>query len=410
VFQRQLNSFTFSIFVLSFFLPIFSYAQVSLKFSHETLFDSNVFNNYEGVSDIVNQPNIQLFYQTSTDKSAFQIGYDGSLVYFSEFQSRQFQVHQIEIAGKRLLSENGLSLSWGMSGSKRLNQADYEYYNYQYGNGFITFLNNTKPFKLFSFGAEGEYRNYDYLTQFNYWTLGGFIRYSFFFQSKTTLIGKLSAGFKKFTESIYNEEDILEIVDTPGKGKGRGWGNGNNENGQEDVNRVVRLESPSQTIFKWIGILRLAQSLGSRTGLALQGEIQKIPGGGGRFLTGQDSGYESNDVLFDDPFSYERLGATVELTQLLPWKIMMKSGFGYAEKAYDRPAYDWDGNPLEDTTRFDQITSYWMSFKKSIPLKSYIRRMVFSFNYYNSRNESNDLYYQYSHLIKQLAVQLELGP
>ena len=156
VFQLQSNSNIFLIFILSLFLPIFSYAQVGLKFSHETLFDSNVFNNYESVSDIVHQPNIHLFYQNSTDKSAFQIGYDGSLVYFSEFQNRQFQVHQIEIAGKRLLSEDGLSLSWGVSGSKRLNQTDYEYYNYQYGNGFITFLNNTTPFQIFSFGAKGE--------------------------------------------------------------------------------------------------------------------------------------------------------------------------------------------------------------------------------------------------------------
>jgi len=411
-FQKISNKHLLLQLILTLYLPVFLYAQIGLKLTHETLFDSNVFNNYENISDIVHQPNIHVFYQISKDNIAIQTGYNGSLVTFSESQNRQFHSHQIEIAGKHLLSKNGSSLSWGISGSKRFNKSDYDYYDNQYGNGFITYLNNTNPYRIYSFGIEGDFRKYDYLKQFNYWTAEGSIRYSIFFQSKTTLIGRWIAGFKQFTEPFYSEEEIIDVLDTYGKGKGHGSGkgSGSNQNMAEEVTQVVRIESPRQAVFKWIGILRLAQSLGSQTGLAIQGEIQKIPEGGGRFLSGQDSGYENNDVLFDDPYSYERLGASLELTKVLPWKIVGKTGFEYAEKTYDRPVYDWDGNPLEGINRSDKIKLFWLSFKKSIFLNGVIRRLVFSFNHYNASNQSNDLYYKYTQQINQLSMQLVLGP
>ena len=176
----------------------------------------------------------------------------------------------------------------------------------------------------------------------------------------------------------------------------------------DEVNRTVQIESPREGVVQWISSLRLAQSLGRRTGIAVEGIVQRIPDGGSRVISGQDSGYETDDDLFDDPYSYDSDALMIELTQLLPLRIQVKVGCEMQEKRYDRKAYDLDNNPVGGMLRVDNRTEWWITLRKTIPSKTVLRSFNLFFNYASIENESNDAYFDYTDRVSSFGLTLSL--
>jgi hypothetical protein len=174
------------------------------------------------------------------------------------------------------------------------------------------------------------------------------------------------------------------------------------------VNRTVRKVQPGKSVLQVAGLLRVAQSVFEGTGIAVQGLVRRNPRANGLFASFQDSGYEEEDPLYDDPYSYETDALSVEATQMLFWGMSLKLGWDAQDKRYSYAAYDMDGSPLPDTDRRDRRTSVWVSLKKTLPVKGFSPNPVLSLSFSAMRNRSNDPYYDYSNRVSSAGLSFGL--
>ena len=79
--------------------------------------------------------------------------------------------------------------------------------------------------RIWVLGATSKIQDYETLPLFSFWEHRLFLRGSFFFRTKTTVIGTIQAGYKQYRESVVNEELIEETIETAGNGNGPGHGN-----------------------------------------------------------------------------------------------------------------------------------------------------------------------------------------
>jgi len=395
----------FFFFVIILLFPGAVNAQVGMQISYWAVFDGNVFRNYENLPDIVHQPNLSLFYNRMSDKGRFRIFYEGSFAHFNEFTTRQFHQHHAGLNGSNLLGDSGPVLSWGLRGGKRFNRSDYEYYDYRYGSAYINLRFDGAGNRIWVLGATSKVQDYEKLPLFSFWEHRLFLRSSFFFRTKTTLISTIQAGYKHYWESVINEELIEETIETAGNGNGPGNGN---QHGRRDSTstHVVQVESSGGSIFQWSAVMRLAQSLGSSTGLAIQGRIQRNPKGGGRVLTGQDSGYESEDVLYDDPYNYNSDEIFTEWTQRLPWQLMLKAGGEIQWKRYDHNVSDTEFAPVLNVLRSDKRIAWWATLQKIFPMKAFLGSVTVYISYTSIQNDSNEPYFQYTNRMTNLGLKI----
>ena len=381
------------------------YSQFGGELSYWTVFDGNAFRNYEELSDVVYEPRATFYYDIASESMDYRIFYEGSLYLFDEFSSRQFHNHSVGVVGSRYVTEEGSQLRWGINGGKRFNRVDYQFYDFRHAAGYVNLRLSDAGRGSWLLGIRGHFQDYDVLPEFSFWETGGFVRRTFFFATKTTLIARVGAGIKKFTQAEVSEETIQQNVPA---GHGKGKGKGNNQGEEEVETQVILLETPGEGIFQWLASLRIAQSLGNKTGLAFEGSVQRNPGDGGRVLIGQDSGYESDEDLFDDPYSYDSDELLIELTRMLPWNTQFKAGFEVREKRYDRFAYDSEGEPVEGVFRDDTQRLIWVSLRKSFPVKGLFRTIAVVFNYTHLTNISSDVYFDYANQVVGLGMHITI--
>ena len=384
---------------MMFFQSMKGQAQWGASFTAWTVFDGNAFRNYEQLSDRVVQPEATLFYDLVSDPSRMRFWYEGSLVLFDEYQARQFHSHRAGLTARHDLGKIGSMLSWGLQGGRRFNRTEHSYYDYRNATGYLQLRIDGGRWGIWQAGIRGRYQEYTELPEFSFREADGFLKANFSLPTRTTLIGRFEAGIKDFVQGEISEELIQETVPLPGNGNGRGNGKGNagglDDGGGQTVTQVVLVESPRAAIFRWIGSVRLAQSLGSKTGLAVEGILQRVPEEGGRVLSGQDSGYETDDDLFDDPYSYESETLLVELTRMLPLGFEFKAGHELHEKHYHRIANDLNGEAVDGSRREDSQSRFWASLRKPFPARGLFQSIQLSLNYSYIRNDSNDAYFHY---------------
>ena len=376
------------------------FCQFGGNISQWTVFDDNAFKNYENISDIILQPSLTLFYDIEKETKRLQFFYDGSFAHFDEYTTRQFWSHSIGVTGNYMLAESKSFMTWGVQADKRLNQAEYDYYNYQNYSGYLDFRFENTGNAMWNFNVYARARTYQTLPEFNFLEISSYVRRSFFLPTKTTVIGQVQLGYKKFTEPSVDELIIENIMTERGKGWGKGKGQQNNPAVSDSIAATyLTVEAQDLAQMQWLGLLRIAQSVLPKTGLAVQGLLRRNISGEGRIITGQDGGYEDEDYLFDDPYSYDSDELSLELTQIVPWNIQAKIGFDYAEKRYNRNAYDLNGEIIDGTKRTDTVNLYWLSVQKTFPIKNIVQSLQFVFSYTKIDNNSNDLFFDHSNQI-----------
>ncbi len=384
------------------------YSQAGLNISYGTVLDGNAYRNYENISDVIYQPQLSLFYNYSFENGNVRFFYNGSVFLFDEFTTRRYFFHNIGVTGTWRSYESAPLMLWGIQGSRRFNQDEYVYYNYELIQGYVNFRFDKNTTNDWVMGTQLKYRNYKELPEFSFLESAAFIRSSFFLKTRTTIITNIQAGYKEFIEPVESYE-YIEEMDLGQSGRGKGKGKGGNASGQGEVHdRTVQVESEGSSVFQLFGSLRIAQSLAAKTGMALEAAMQRNPSGGVRVLSGQDSGYETNDELYDDSYSYDMEEISLELTQILPWSIRLKLGSSYTVKKYDRPVYDPEGNILEGTQRKDTVPVLWAYFEKTLRIKGFARSLLVFLNYLYLNNESNDEYYSYSNQIISLGCSVTI--
>ncbi len=376
--------------------------KIGLRCSFWTVFDDNAFRNYQMLSDVVYQPDAVLYYSRRTEQSGFLMDYEGSFTLFKNYSNRKFQHHFIGLSGDRRLGGSGnASLYWGVRGGRRWNESEYAYYNYGTASGYLT-LRFTGQKGSVGMGVSSQVQKFKELGQFDFYEIRAHVQPTLTLPTRTTLIGQFQLGYKKFTESVVSQEVIQRTVTMVWNGKGWIRGTGNPNRPKQDsvrtriIERLITVTAPGKSVLQFTGLGRVAQSIFPGTGIALQAVIRRNLKQDGRFLSFQDSGYEQEDVLFDDPYSYASDEWSFEWTQLLPWNLNLKAGWDWKNKRYSYLAYDAGGNPLTGTSRKDRKENLWMTLKKSVKIKGLALSPVLYVAYSRCANRSNDAYYEYT--------------
>jgi len=385
----------------------FAYCQLGLHITTETRIDGNAYSNYEQISDIIYMPGISLDYSVAGEKSTTRVFYNCAASLFSEYSNRQFYLHRIGINGLYRTSDTAPLVSWGLQGGGRFNRDVYAYYNYRNIDAYVHVSLDGSETHTLVYGARYSYRSYLELPEFSYADVNGFIRASLYLKTRSTVIWYIRGGLKNYLQPEINRTSLIDDF-TEGRGNGYGRNSHGSGNSNDSTNpRNITVTASGDMVFQVYTSLRVAQSLGEKTGAALELAIQRNPSGDGRFLSGQDSGYETNDDLYDDPYSYEMDELSGEINRLLPFGARLHLGAAYAVKQYQRGAYNLEGSLLEESRR-DNVSTAWAMIRKIFPVGGNITSIGIYLRYFYIENESNDLYYNYSNSVFSAGLDLSI--
>ena len=388
--------------LLTFLLSLPAAGQTGLNIAVQTLFDGNTFRNYENIPDIINQPEIMLYHTVPWVYGSFNIFYSGGASFFRDYSLRRYYSHAIGITGSALFSPTAPKVTFGLQSGGRYNREEYNYYDYRSLDAHCRVDFDTHEMYRLSAGSRFSMRDYRYLSEFSNYELAAYVKTSLFLKTHTTIIILVQPGYKSFFDNEINSESIEEM-DWSAKGSGRGWGRNRTPGGTEEASDV-RIVNPGDRVLQLAGSIRAAQSLGAKTGIAAEYGLQRNQQGESRILTGQDSGYETNDDLFDDPYNYDLDRFTAEFTRILPMNIRFQAAGSYSDKRYDRPAFDIDGEQKDGIDRTDQVTVCRGTLSKTFPFRGPMISMTLAAHYMLIKNVSNDPYYNYKNTISSLAL------
>jgi len=390
------------------------------------LIDGNAFRNYEAIQDQVVQPSFTLYYFRPFNNVAFRLYYTGTGTAFKNFPQRRFLYQTGGMNGSYSSDESRFSFYWGAELDFRDNEPAYAYYEYHQNSTYFNMKADWHEMTATYGGLSTLSRKYKLLPQFDFREISGFLRQNIYLPTRTTVMGSVTLGRKRFVETVLSDKAVDEVADVTdpedsrgGNGRGNGQGNGQG-NGYGRGGTIAAIPVPTaeiesvyasmqgKSVTRMQLSLRLAQSLTEQTGLAVEVSQNRSLSGQGRYLSYQDGGYEENDLLFDDPYNYDFESIFLELTQILPFSVQLKTGWQGWDKRYYYPAFDMEGNPVYDENRSDQKQSVWIQLSRVFP-KIYLFQSTRIFlSYAGFKNRSNDPFYTYSGYVAMFGWQIQI--
>ncbi len=280
-------------------------ADTGVKASLYYSYDSNAFHNYLGLNDKIGRGNLYFNYDNEGENDILRVYYQANYFRFQNYQDRNFLYHEMGLAYVRSIAGGSYFYS-GIKVSNRSNKELYNYYNY---NQFLAYVNVKSPWlgNHFQGGYRLRERTYKNLDGFSYWEHYVFLRLNRSFKTKTSLTMESSYGYKNYLAQTF----VTTVYDSTFMGGRSG------RMGGKRVRTIVSVEDvPSAQL--WTSSIRVAQSVTATTGLSLQVLYRYNFNSEARYLTAIQSGYTTEDELFDDPYSYKGLEYSAQITQLLP--------------------------------------------------------------------------------------------
>lgn len=384
------NQISVLLLILSFAVnPV--QAQWIKSISIRSGYDDNAFRNFQSLSDYATQFSAYFARDISNERWQWRLFYRGSYNLFAEYDDRNNHYHQLGAAWSGILNEKNDAFNLGVNGKLRANRDAYDYYNFKEAVGYGNLKINLGSSSRTNFGYRLRGRWYSNLSELSYAEHYLFARYTHFFETRTTLIVEGNYGRK-----IYHDQILENTISQPDDGH---YGDHRGGRGHFGTGSMTGENSPiaeKHNVTQLVAQLRVAQSLANSTGLSMDIRIRRNPGDGVRYLAGQVSGYTTEDELFDDRYGYESEEVATTLTQLLPWKMTLKSGLEFQWKDYvNRPALDLNGEVLSSgDLRNDRQVLGWLSLSKSFSVLGGKSVDLFA-EFYWIDNQSNDLYYDY---------------
>ena len=400
------------IFRAIFFILLFtvrhtqSYAQLDLSFEHNAIYDDNTFRNYRQVPDLFNNFHANLGKSIAAGEWGLRFSYKGDMNLFRDISERTFHYHWGGAVLNRLFGRGRHTITFGANYSRRINNQEFNYYDLNNWTGFVNYRDELARSYLVNLGYRAQRRKYQNLSEYSYCENFAFVRFTKFFPTKTTIIAETNIGHKRFLDEHTVQRSVEETVYYEGEiskgkhGRGHGHGNMNEIPGHiTDSTVVITLAYVTEVpkAMQWSARVRVAQSLGLHTGISIEHSRRWNPTKGNRYISGQESGYMTDNELFDDRYSFESSEWSAILTQQFPWSITTRLGADIHLKEYpDIPALDLEGAlvvPLQ--TRHDKKRSLWISFQKKFELTKAPKVVILAINCAYINNNSNDTYYQY---------------
>jgi len=361
-----------------------SQAQWKASFNLEQAFESNPFRfpNPAASAITIFDGGIQ------KDFESISFSYVGSYSNFNQLADRNNYVHQFSVFNSDSNTELGLSLN------QRFNGSEFDEYNYTIWDLFYSHSFNYDDY-YFLFNANANYFNYALFSELDNLKFSGGLQINKSFETKTTIITGLNLFFKNYINpySVIIEDTTQGMVPSAG-----GLGPGHNSATSNDESSL------SQLSF----LFRLAQSVTTSTGLALQYQQRIFLSGASRDISQYTMNYADESLIFDDPMGYESSSFGAEITQLLPWKMMLKGAYYQTQKEYSAQGI-YLSEEIYDTSVFrsDTYTNSWISLIKQF----YIDHgdgipMNLEFSYQLIDNTSNSYWYNYNNQVFNISLGL----
>ncbi len=375
--------------------PSVAAAQLQSTASLTTSVDNNAYRNYSATEDVISQLNVDISTGWTLAKWKGQFYYDGYLNHFADNSDRTFQFHRFGFASQRNLGASKGQLSTGARLAIRVDGEAYDVYDYSEVSGYLNLKFPLKGLGIFYTGYNVRMRDYANLQELSNWEHTAFGRLNISLPSRTTFIFSTQLGYKDYISQVVAE--VVEQTD----------GDGMNNPGRGNRTSIMYTEVDNPSAGQWVNSVRISQSLFSKTGLSAYGRKRQNFGDDGRFLTSLETGYFTEDELYDDRYGYESLETGVLLSQLLQSNLMLRLGLDYYDKDYQRGALDLDGNSLPgEVLRADNRHQIWGSLEKTFKIRHLGRSLKLSLEYLYLRNDSNDPYYDYSANVVTLGTEL----
>jgi hypothetical protein len=367
------KTFGGALFVLTTIVTGNAFAQVGFEPRVSTMYDDNILNNYQRISDKVSTLTLDAGYGFGGKHWDGKVFYDGALNYYQTFTDRTNQFHSVQASFAHYSGEDEENvLNVGFSYGQGFYRGSNTFYDHDQIAATVHYKQFLSEFAINNLGYTFRSIRFSSLSDFSYseHALSGSL--SFALPTQTTLIVQTDLGAK-----FYSTPNAISETDGMRKG------------GMSFAPGVIQF-SP---------LVRIGQSIVEGTGLSLttkyQWNIQKQT----RYLS-SSYGAISDDELFDDHYGHEGLQLSLTLTQILPESMLLRVTGGVQNRLYSSlAAYDLDGNVLS-SQRNDQRSSLSILLQKDFEMGFTLKGAVDFI-----RNFSNDSYYDY----RNTAVALEMS-
>ncbi|MFZ1289628.1 MAG: hypothetical protein WAR79_06045 [Melioribacteraceae bacterium] len=346
------------LFIVSFILATELFGQWNFSLATLQEYSDNPFHSPIPISTFISSLDLGIEYKYES----LGIGYYGNYSMFHEIADRNFYWHQIG------LWNSADNLMYGLYLEQRINNTDYEFYDYTNYNGYAKYKFSFAEINGFA-SSSLSLTNYAYIDDLD--NLLGFAGLGFnkSFETKTTIIGGVSYNYKNYFDTNLNDPSLVG----------------------DSLEQSFSSSAFTSQVYLYG---RIAQSVFENTGLAIQYSHQKIIGGTAKYVRQLDFIYGDESQYFDDPISYEGNTISVQLTQLLGEGIIFKGNYLLTQKEYPSQGIYVDAENFDSAIlRSDDQTLVKLSLSKKFNLaESFID---ISLSYLNIDNKSNSYWYKY---------------
>jgi hypothetical protein len=347
-----------------------SFGQIQLKTEFYGGMTDRAFPTINGEPEQYTSLSTTLHRDWMNNQSGLRLSYKGNLTAYRQIADRRYHHHDLGIQVYHLFNDRS-RLDAGISGARLFRTGAYEWTERHSWTAFLRLKHLISDQVYLYLGGALDRTRYHELSPFSNDQGSLYIRMSRFFNSGTTLIGETDWMFK-----TYQPEHTVALP--------AGFG------------EIVTIGSGSAQ--QLVTMLRLAQSLGTRTGISLEALYRHNLTSMSRYMGSTSGIFYSDNMLFDDIFGYNSLESTLTLKTRLPGGFNISTSAGYKDKSYAlRQALDLNGTPFEDgRLRSDHRITANLTLSKAISLSDSVHPLTVSLYAGWVTNRSNDPYYDYS--------------
>jgi hypothetical protein len=331
-------------------------AQFNFYTYYQGVYDDNIFNNSEKISDYINSFSFGSAYNIESELNNVQFYYEGSLNYFQTTTSKSFNTHRIGLVETHLFSIDNNPLNAGINYSFRKNKDEFVVYDFDQISAYVNYRYSISESDFILPGYSFNSNSYKNFTLFSHNEHRFFINWISNFETQTSLT----------LNAEYLIKEYFEKYDYAGY-----------------------LNETTQLKFK----ANIGQSLSEMTGLSGYVIYRKNLSDGSRYLVSDSLVYYEEEI-FNDIYSYDGIETGLGFKHYFNENIELSLDARYLIRDYSSlPAVNKSGEEL-DLMREDKQFGFGAGV--TFNLSSVVKGLSFSavWNYF--KNNSNDYYYKYS--------------
>ncbi len=197
-----------SVIILSIFFITSAQAQFNFYTYYQGIYDDNIYNTSENVSDFINSLSFGSAYNIESELNNLQIYYEGSLNYFQTVTAKTFDTHRIGLVETHLFSIDDNPLNAGINYSFRNNRDEYEVYDFDQISAYVNYRHSVSESDFILPGYIFNRNSYNNFTLYSHNEHRLFLTWISNFETQTSLSLNAEYLIKQYFEE-YDYEDYL---------------------------------------------------------------------------------------------------------------------------------------------------------------------------------------------------------